>query len=100
ASRALRNAEKAKRSKTQQSRASRTTWRVVQLMLWAFCLFAVIVVVRGINWSGVLRGINTTKTGIDREAAKPGKPNRTIPDPVRRKPQNESKAKPKSSADT
>jgi hypothetical protein len=62
-------------------------------MLWAFCLFAVIVVVRGINWSGVLRGISTTKTGI--EEAKPAKPNRAVQEPARRKPQNESKPKTK-----
>ena len=93
ASRVLRNAEKAKRTQMQQGRVFQTGWRVVQLMLWAFCLFAVIVVVRGFNWSGVLRDINTTKTGI--EADKSGKPNRAVPEPTRRKPQNESKTKSK-----
>jgi hypothetical protein len=97
AARVLRNAEKAKQAKMQQNRVSQTGWRVVQLMMWAFCLFAAIVVVRGINWSGVLRGISTTKTGI--EAAKPVKPNRAVPEPTRRKPQNESKPKPKTSDD-
>lgn len=99
ASSALRNAKKAKQAEMQQNRLFRSGWRVVRLMLWAFCLFAVIVVARGLNWSGMLRGINTTKTGVDREVAKPAKPNRPAPDPGRRKPQNESKAKPTSSAD-
>jgi hypothetical protein len=96
ASRIMRIAEQTKQAKTQQSRFFHTGWRVVRLMLWAFCLFAVIVVVRGLNWSGMMRGISTTKTGI--EAAKPGKPNRATPDPARRKPLNESKPKPKISA--
>jgi hypothetical protein len=97
ASRWLRNAEKAKQAKMQQSRFFHTGWRVVRLMLWAFSLFAAIVAVRGINWSSVVRDINTTKTGI--EAAKPVKPNRPIQEPARRKTQNESKPKPKAPAD-
>src|SRR5262245_35854808 len=97
AARVLLNAEKAKQAKMQKNRVSQAGWRVVRLMMWAFCLFTAIVVVRGINWSGVLHGISTTKTGI--EAAKPGKPNRAVPEPTRRKPQNESKPRTKPSED-
>lgn len=98
ASPAQRKAAKVKQPQVQQNRFFYTGWRVVRLMLWAFCLFAAIVIVRGINWSGVMHGINMTKTGVDREGTKPGKPTRATPEPERRKPQHENTPKPKNSA--
>lgn len=69
-------------------------WRVVRLMLSAFLLFTVIVVVRGINWSGIMRGISETKTGVEREAPKAGKASNPTAQPTPRKVE-ESKVKPK-----
>lgn len=95
---AQRKAAKTKQAKAQPNRVFYTGWRLVRLMLWAFCLFAAIVIVRGINWSDVMHGINTTKTGVDREVAKPVKPTRATPEPERRKPPNENKSKTKTPA--
>lgn len=74
-------------------------WRVVRLMLSAVLLFVVIVVVRGINWSGIMRGISETKTGVEREAPKVGKPSFPTAQPTPRKIE-ESKTKPKNIAES
>jgi hypothetical protein len=95
ASPAQRKAAKVKEANAQSNRVFHTGWRVVRLMLWAFCLFAGIVIVRGIDWDDVMHGINTTKTGVDREVAKPVKPTRATPEPERRKPPSENKSKSK-----
>ncbi|MBI3422007.1 MAG: PEGA domain-containing protein [Acidobacteria bacterium] len=72
--------------------------RVMRLMLSAFLLFLIIVVARGINWSGVMRGISATKTGVEREALKPGKAGRPSFEPSPHKVE-EAKAKPKGIAE-
>ncbi len=74
-------------------------WRVVRLMLGAFLLFLAIVVVRGVNWSGIMRGISETKTGVERDAPKAGKPVRPIPQPTARKSE-ENNARPNNIAES
>lgn len=73
-------------------------WRVVRLMLSAFLLFLIIVVVRGINWSSIMRGISETKTGVEREAPKTSKPGPSTAQPTQRKAEAD-KAKPKNIAE-
>ncbi len=84
---------------TPRNKMLQGVWRVVRLMLSAFLLFLIIVVVRGVNWSGIMRGISETKTGVEREAAKVGKPGRPISQPTPRKIE-ENKAKPKNVAES
>ncbi len=74
-------------------------WRVVRLMLSAFLLFLAIVVVRGVNWSGIMHKISETKTGVERDTPKAGKPVRPTPQPSPRKIE-EDKAKPKNIAES
>lgn len=56
-----------------RSQVLQSTWRIARLVLSAFLLFLVIVIVRGINWNSLMRGISETKTGVERELPKTGK---------------------------
>lgn len=81
-----------------RSKIWQSTWRVVRLMLSAFFLFLIIVVIRGINWSGIMRGISETKTGVEREAPKTNRPGYPTVQPTPRKAEAE-KARPKNIAE-
>ena len=82
-----------------RSKVWQGVWRVTRLILSAVILFLAIVVVRGINWSGVMRGISETKTGVEREALKPGKAAQPTLQSSPRKAE-ENKAKPKNIAES
>jgi hypothetical protein len=81
-----------------RSKAWQGIWRVLRLMLSAFFLFLIIVVARGINWSGIMRGISETKTGVEREVPQNNKLGHPLVQPPQRKA-DVDKAKPKNIAE-